>query len=77
MIRLIGYWKASFKDEYPFPQELKTEYEPETRSRLVAYLESGSLLVQYRGLSQCRFCRVLNGSRELYDGDWAWPDRRV
>jgi len=50
------------------------EYEPETRSRLVAYLESGSLLVQYRGQSQCRFCRVLNGSKELYDGDWAWPE---
>jgi hypothetical protein len=74
MIRLIGYWKASFDDEYPLPQELETEYAPETRRKLVTYLESGSLLVQYRGASWCRWCCANNGTKELYDGDWAWPE---
>ena len=78
MRRLIGYWKASLRDEYPFPQELRAEYSPETRDRLVAHLESGCISDGYCGSSWCRFgCPGRNGSAELTDGLWVWPEGLV
>ena len=74
-LRLIGYWKSDLADEYPFPQELRTEYSAGLGDRLVAYLESGGLFVGYRGHSWCRFgCPGGNGSAELTDGSWVWPE---
>lgn len=78
MLRLIGYWKGSLRDEYPFPQEMRVEYPPGLGDELAAYLESGAVFEQFRGTSWCRFgCPEPNGSRELSDGRWVWPEGLV
>ena len=48
MIRLIGYWKVSFDDDYPLPEELEMAYAPDVRDTVASYLEAGALLVAYR-----------------------------
>jgi hypothetical protein len=48
---------------------------PQNERDLVAeYLERGTLVNQYRGLSRCRFCKESNGSAELTDGSVCWPE---
>jgi hypothetical protein len=44
------------------------------RRVVASYLERGRLVNQYRGLSQCRFCGQSNGSAELTDGLYCWPE---
>jgi len=44
------------------------------RSIVVEHLQTGTLVNQYRGLSPCRFCGRHNGSAELTDGVFCWPE---
>lgn len=46
----------------------------ELSRRVADYLDSGVYAGGYRGYSQCRICMKLNGSRELTDGTWVWPE---
>lgn len=73
-LQLIGYWKVALEDEYPFAQEAIAELDPTVRLRVAEYLESGLLFQSYRGFSGCRFCGEDNGSEELTDGVWIWPN---
>jgi hypothetical protein len=74
-LRLVGYWKAALDDELPFPQELDTENDSEVRERVATYLDAGTSRFEFRGLSRCRYgCPKPNGSRELTDGRWTWPE---
>ena len=38
------------------------------------YLERGTLVIEFRGLSPCRICNRHNGSAELSDGVFCWPE---
>ncbi len=71
---LLGYWKASLDDSFPFPQQAEAALDPRTRRAVVSYLGAGALVQQYRGHSHCRYgCPGDNGSSELSDGIWVWP----
>lgn len=79
MLKLLGYWKAKLDDDYPCPHELEAELLPALRERLLSYLRDppGDFQVSwmYLGHSWCRYgCELLNGSRELSDGVWVWPE---
>jgi len=49
-------------------------WDAEARRRTVRHLESGALVNQYRGISTCRFCDQDNGSAEITDGIYCWPE---
>jgi hypothetical protein len=75
MLRRIGYWKVCLRDDYPFPQELRAECAPGLADKLASYMESGKTFERYMGTSWCRFgCPGGNGSAELTDGVWVWPE---
>lgn len=76
LMRLIGYWIRSLDDdEFPPPQELVTPWDTDLQRKVVDYLDSGTVLTQFRGLTWCRFfCDKPMGSRELTDGTWVWPE---
>lgn len=60
---------------WPDPmQYVDDSWDAEMRSRTVTHLEAGSLVNQYRGISRCRFCDAHNGSAELTDGTYCWPE---
>lgn len=46
----------------------------ETRRRTTRHLGAGALVNQYRGISRCRFLREDNGSAEMTDGTYCWPE---
>lgn len=76
-MHLIGYWIESLLDDRYFPpQELVGELPAETKERVIAYLDQGSVFKVYRGFSWCRFgCNhEPMGSAELTDGKWVWPE---
>jgi hypothetical protein len=81
VLRLLGYWAGECDDDYPFPQELEGELSANARAQLVRYLESPPtdpncrVLIKQWGYSWCRYgCMRSNGSSELSDGLWIWPE---
>jgi len=80
---LIGYWvnksKYMFEEskKYADPTKLqdKSFWESRDKAGVIAYLESGSKVNQYKGMSSCRICQQGVGSSERSDGTYAWPDR--
>jgi hypothetical protein len=44
------------------------------RRRVGQYLQRGTRVNQMGGLSECRFCERHNGSAELTDGVYCWPE---
>lgn len=72
--RLIGYWKVTLSDSYALPQLCEGPLDPAVRARLVAYLDAGRRVNQYRGFSHCRYGFGDNGSAERADGEWLWPE---
>ncbi len=78
-LKLIGYWITSLTDEnYLPPQEFVCDEGSPVREVVADYLDSGTVVAAYRGLSWCRFrcgdrCHSM-GSCELSDGQWIWPE---
>ena len=79
-LKLIGYWKEkTFRNEvskYPDPNLIAFQcvnWEDDDKNRVCQYLKDGNTLFRYRGFSLCRICEQFNGSTELTDGVWVWP----
>ena len=70
---LIGYWR--YPEEFPDPVRFIDPTWASSERRLVAdFLERCTSVNQYRGLSVCRFCARFNGSAEMTDGVYCWPE---
>lgn len=72
---------AAYKDlrarglRWPDPNAfVDPDWRDEERRAVVEHLQTGSLVIQYRGLSPCRFCGRHNGSAEFSDGIFCWPE---
>jgi hypothetical protein len=71
---LRARWQAD-ESRWPDPRRFVDSRWDLGERRLVAdYLERGTRVNQYRGLSPCRFCGQNNGSAELTDGAYCWPE---
>jgi hypothetical protein len=74
---LLGYWRANDEPQSFLPnvvERVDPDWDPSERRKVVAYLRDGAYAAGYMGYSTCRFCRRDNGSRELTDGRYLWPD---
>jgi hypothetical protein len=72
---LIGYWSgpqtsAGWPDVHDFVDEAWDEQE---RQDVGSYLKHGLVARAFMGYSRCRFCEENNGSLELTDGVYLWP----
>jgi hypothetical protein len=70
MLRLIGYWD----DRLHVCDFVRSDADPAAQRMVVAYLRSGTVVAVSAGFSVCRICRIRNGSSELTDGDFVWPE---
>ncbi len=74
-LRRLGYWSTGPDSDLPDPagrvDESWDEYEREV---VGAYLAHGTLARPYLGPSRCRICGQDNGSTELTDGVYLWPE---
>jgi len=76
-LRLIGYWPGGEDPGCPDPAWfVDLKWDPAERALVCTYLNSGTELFQYCGLSWCRFSREVTflGSKELTDGFYYWPE---
>ena len=75
-LKLIGHWyDPDDARRWPHPRRLRGfRWEHSLKSQVVGYLRAGRVCVAYRGWSNCRFGCGRNGTRELTDGVFAWPE---
>lgn len=72
-----GYWRQSETEgssELPWPVAASGPWEGKEAFLLALEVEEDRLTPKrYRGSSQCRLCRVTNGSGEYTADGWTWP----
>jgi hypothetical protein len=74
-LTLIGYWEGESERGWPRVTDFVDERWDETERDLVAsYLEHGFVPWAGLGVSPCRMCGAPNGSAELTDGVYVWPE---
>ncbi|MDD9940869.1 MAG: hypothetical protein OXU20_07535 [Myxococcales bacterium] len=74
-LRLIGYWRSDDEPEWPDPKDfVDQEWDERERDIVVSHLQDGRAVWAQCGLSPCRFCGKPNGSAELSDGVYIWPE---
>ncbi len=72
---LIGYWASDESPEWPSPESfVDTSWDPVDRSTVADYLRQGLMTRACMGLSPCRICGAANGSIELTDTVYVWPE---
>lgn len=73
----IGYWRDLDTPEHPAvwpePQRLVNVTWPH-RDPVTAHLNRGVEFLGSMGISGCRFCNQTNGSLDLTDGVYLWPE---
>ncbi len=72
----IGYWRSAREPQWPDPVEFVDDtWDPEERRFVVEYLKGGSRTPWLQmGFSTCRFCGQWNGTLDLTDGVYVWPE---
>ena len=77
----IGFWKSNSKfsredDNLPDPNTLIDSdfWKQYDKAFVVNYLKNAKVDMAYRGYSTCRICGALNGTRDLTDGKYVFPD---
>ena len=75
-LTLIGYWKGERDPDWPDPRAFVDDaWDSRERDLIADHLGTG-LEVPWTaaGFSRCRFCGQRNGSVELTDGIYVWPE---
>lgn len=68
--KFIGFWKT---DDEP-KEYIDPDWDSAERHMVIAYLLSGKVESRFRGHASCRVCGERNGSTDLTDGVWIWPE---
>jgi len=55
-------------------QHIDEAWDEREREVVGTYLANGTIVRSYLGCSSCRICRQVNGSAELTDGLYLWPE---
>jgi hypothetical protein len=74
-VRLIGYWRSDTDDGWPDPRDLIDEtWDARERDLVASYLSQGFVPWTAAGIARCCLCGNPNGSAELTDGVFLWPE---
>jgi len=77
-LRPVGFWWSERELWWPHPKDaIVPDWPREERAAVIDYLLRPEDVQQYLGLSRCRLCDRLVGSRTFTDGTWAWPEGLV
>jgi hypothetical protein len=72
---LLGYWSSESEQSLPNPVDMVAgRLTDEDRDDASDYLRRGFIVRAYMGQSSCRMCGASNGSLELSDGTYVWPE---
>lgn len=71
----IGYWRGDGSDTWADVNAfVDSSWDSAVRQRVIAHLNQGLVRRAYLGKSVCRICNKPNGSAELTDGTFVWPE---
>jgi hypothetical protein len=74
----VGFWYSEREPWLPHPRKsVAPRWSDSQRTAVIDYLLRPEDVVHYMGLSPCRMCDRLVGSREFTDGTWVWPEGLV
>lgn len=74
-LTVIGFWRDTAEPYWPDVNDyLDQTWDPEARATVADRLRAGKEVRQFRGHSTCRICGRLNGTAELTDGTYLWPE---
>ncbi|MFJ8747275.1 hypothetical protein ACIRL2_49070 [Embleya sp. NPDC127516] len=74
-VRLLGFWGTPENRSLPNPADLvDAAWEESQRQWVADYLNHGQVAGSWMGASRCRLCACSNGSRDLTDGHYLWPE---
>ena len=73
--KIVGFWNNR-RDEYPefpMPEPNNSNYD---KAKMIEYLSYpySAVVIKYRGVSHCRVCNAIIGSRTLSDGVYMYPE---
>jgi len=75
LVRLLGFWASPDDESLPDPADLvDASWDEADREWIADYLDRGQIAASYMGASRCRLCSCVNGSRDLTDGAYLWPE---
>ena len=74
-MKIEGYWSEGKNSNYPMPfvNEKPWSGKIEFLNKLVE-IQKKSKIEHYKGISFCRICNIINGSREYRRKEWKWPE---
>ena len=74
-LRGVGYWRSEDEPDLPLASDwVNLDWDVGQRAAVIRYLQDGQPRNHYKGSSLCRFCACVNGSSDLTDGTWVWPE---
>ena len=74
-LRTIGHWRNEAHPEYPDPADFVDEaWDDDERDSVAQYLSTAHVPRGWMGFSPCRICGKNNGSADLTDGVYIWPE---
>ncbi|MFJ8429830.1 hypothetical protein ACIQ9P_00870 [Kitasatospora sp. NPDC094019] len=74
-VRQLGFWRTPSNRTLPNPSDLiDPDWEESERHWVADYLVHGQVAASWMGVSTCRLCSQSNGSRDLTDGYYLWPE---
>ncbi len=69
-----GFWKSFHEPNLPEPVASDESWDGQSNFlKCLDLVEAEAKFVQFRGISPCRVCQKMNGSREFQHNGWAWP----
>ena len=72
---LVGYWRGEGAEGWPDPVDfVDAGWDQDDRDEVADYLGRGFVVRACMGYSPCRLCGKDNGSLELSDGTYVWPE---
>ena len=74
--KVEGHWRSHESSEENLPWPVATDMQQPIKDYLLNSLrkvEEKAHSVGYRGISMCRICGCMNGSREYEHKGWVWP----
>lgn len=74
-LRRLGYWLSGDRPDLSDPSRwVDTSWNSEDRELVARYFRHATIARAYFGSSRCRLCGANNGSAELTDGRYLWPE---
>lgn len=71
----IGFWFSKNDIELPFPRINSCNLSEKDKFKVIKFLnDSDHKKAGTFGYSQCRICGIINGSSDIYDDIFEWPE---